>query len=107
GVVRGYDVHTGELLWNWDPGNPQQTAPIAPGQTYTPNSPNSWAPASVDESLGLVYLPMANQPPDQWGGNRDPQPSQSASARAALELATGRLRWHFQTVRHDLWDYDV
>ncbi|TSH98181.1 PQQ-binding-like beta-propeller repeat protein [Verticiella sediminum] len=107
GVVRGYDVHTGALLWNWDSANPEATEPLAPGQTYTPNSPNSWAPLSVDESLGLVYVPMGNQPPDQWGGNRSAEAGRYSSSVVALELASGRVRWHFQTVRHDLWDYDV
>jgi len=68
GVIRALDVETGQLIWNWDPANPEQTAPIADGETYTPSSPNSWSISSVDEALGLVYVPLGNQPPDQWGG---------------------------------------
>ena len=105
GVIRAYDIDT--LVWNWDSGNPQATAPIAPGQTYTVNSPNSWSVSSVDEALGMVYVPLGNQPPDQWGGNRSASVEKYSSAVVALDLATGKVRWHFQTVRHDLWDYDV
>ncbi|EGH34592.1 glucose dehydrogenase, partial [Pseudomonas syringae pv. japonica str. M301072] len=67
GVIRAYDVHTGRLVWNWDSGNPEETAPIAEGKIYTRNSPNMWSMFSVDEKLGLIYLPMGNQTPDQWG----------------------------------------
>ncbi|UXH79111.1 membrane-bound PQQ-dependent dehydrogenase, glucose/quinate/shikimate family [Roseateles amylovorans] len=107
GVIRAYDIQTGALVWNWDSANPDATAPLAAGQTYTPNSPNSWSVASVDETLGLVYLPMGNQPPDQWGGKRSPAVEKHSSSVVALELATGRAKWVFQTVHHDLWDYDV
>ena len=107
GVIRAYDIDTGTLVWNWDSGNPQATAPIAPGQIYTVNSPNSWSVSSVDEALGMVYVPLGNQPPDQWGGNRSASVEKYSSAVVALDLATGKVRWHFQTVRHDLWDYDV
>ncbi|PWC28527.1 glucose/quinate/shikimate family membrane-bound PQQ-dependent dehydrogenase [Teichococcus aestuarii] len=107
GVIRAFDVNSGGLVWNWDSGNPEQTEPLPAGQTYTPNSPNSWSISSVDEALGLVYVPMGNQPPDQWGANRDEDSARYSSAVVALELATGRVRWVFQTVHHDLWDYDV
>ncbi|MFL6696493.1 MAG: glucose/quinate/shikimate family membrane-bound PQQ-dependent dehydrogenase [Vitreoscilla sp.] len=107
GVVRAYDIDTGALVWNWDSGNPDVTTPIAPDGHYTPNSPNSWSIASVDESLGMVYLPMGNQPPDQWGGHRSPPVEKFSSSVVALNLATGQVRWVFQTVHHDLWDYDV
>jgi len=108
GVVRGYDVQTGALLWNWDPAKPDaDTAPIAPGETYTESSPNVWSIMSVDETLGMVYLPLGNPPPDQWGGRRSAEVERTGSAVAALDLATGGLRWLFQTVHHDLWDYDV
>ena len=107
GVIRAYDIDAGTLVWNWDSGNPQATAPIAPGQTYTVNSPNSWSVSSVDEALGMVYVPLGNQPPDQWGGNRSASVEKYSSSVVALDLATGKVRWHFQTVRHDLWDYDV
>jgi quinoprotein glucose dehydrogenase len=107
GVIRAFDVNTGELVWAWDSGDPDDTAPPPPGQTYTPNSPNSWSISSVDEELGMVYVPLGNQPPDQWGGNRSPAVERFSSSVVALDLATGRVRWNFQTVHHDLWDYDV
>lgn len=107
GVIRAFDIQTGDLVWNWDSGNPDDTAPLPPGRTYTPNSPNSWSISSVDEALGMVYVPMGNQPPDQWGGRRSEAVERYSSSVVALDLATGRVRWHFQTVHHDLWDYDV
>jgi quinoprotein glucose dehydrogenase len=107
GVIRAFDIDTGALAWNWDSGNPEDTAPIGAGRSYTPNSPNSWSISSVDESLGMVYVPMGNQPPDQWGGNRSEGAERYSSSVVALDLATGKVRWHFQTVHHDLWDYDV
>jgi quinoprotein glucose dehydrogenase len=107
GVIRAYDIETGALVWNWDSARPDDTAPIGPGQTYTPNSPNSWSISSVDEALGMVYVPLGNQPPDQWGGNRSEAVERFSSSVVALDLASGRVRWHFQTVHHDLWDYDV
>ena len=107
GVIRAFNVNTGALVWNWDAGNPEATEPIASGASYTPNSPNSWSISSVDEELGLIYVPMGNQPPDQWGGNRTAAVERFSSSVVALDLATGKVRWNFQTVHHDLWDYDV
>ncbi|MDF1587027.1 glucose/quinate/shikimate family membrane-bound PQQ-dependent dehydrogenase [Marinimicrococcus flavescens] len=107
GVIRAYDVDSGELVWAFDPGNPDLTVPLPPGRTWTPNSPNSWSIMSADEALGMVYVPLGNAPPDQWGGNRDPAVERFSSSVIALDLATGQLRWAFQTVHHDLWDYDV
>ncbi|UYO92339.1 glucose/quinate/shikimate family membrane-bound PQQ-dependent dehydrogenase [Pollutimonas sp. M17] len=107
GVIRAFDINTGQLVWNWDSGNPDHTAPIGPGETYTANSPNSWSISSVDEELGMVYVPLGNQPPDQWGADRSPAVERYSSSVVALDLATGQVRWVFQTVHHDLWDYDV
>ncbi|KRV73676.1 glucose/quinate/shikimate family membrane-bound PQQ-dependent dehydrogenase [Pseudomonas citronellolis] len=107
GVIRAYDVRDGHLVWNWDSGNPDATAPIAADQTYTRNSPNMWSVASVDEKLGLVYLPMGNQMPDQWGGNRTPEAEKFSAGVTALDLATGKVRWTHQFTHHDLWDMDV
>lgn len=107
GVIRAFDVNDGHLVWNWDSAKPDQTAPIPDGQTYTVNSPNSWSISSVDEALGMVYVPLGNQPPDQFGGNRSPAVERFSSSVVALDLATGQVRWVFQTVHHDLWDYDV
>ncbi|MDI6837662.1 MAG: glucose/quinate/shikimate family membrane-bound PQQ-dependent dehydrogenase [Rhizobiaceae bacterium] len=107
GVIRAFDVHTGALVWNWDSGNPGETAPLPPGRTYTANSPNSWSVFSVDEQLGLVYVPLGNQVPDQLGMNRSENVEKYSSSLVALDVDTGRDRWVRQTVHHDLWDMDV
>src|SRR5690606_30947155 len=72
GVIRAYDVHDGRLVWNWDSNNPDDTKPLAAGQMYSRNSANMWSIASVDEDLGMIYLPLGNQTPDQWGADRTP-----------------------------------
>ncbi|WP_454835271.1 glucose/quinate/shikimate family membrane-bound PQQ-dependent dehydrogenase [Pseudomonas lini] len=107
GVIRAYDVHDGHLVWNWDAGNPEETAPIAEGKTYTRNSPNMWSLASLDEKLGLIYLPLGNQMPDQWGGSRTPESEKFSAGTVALDIDTGKLRWNYQFTHHDLWDMDV
>ena len=107
GVVRAFSADTGELLWAWDPDNPEITKLPPPGQTYTRTTPNVWAPPSFDDQLGLVYLPTGNQTPDFWGGHRRPLSDKYSSSVVALDIKTGLVRWHFQTTHHDLWDYDV
>ncbi|WP_097304911.1 glucose/quinate/shikimate family membrane-bound PQQ-dependent dehydrogenase [Pseudomonas chlororaphis] len=107
GVIRAFDVHDGHLVWNWDAGNPDATAPLPEGQTYTRNSPNMWSLASVDEKLGLIYLPLGNQMPDQWGGNRTAGAEKFSAGTVALDIDTGKLRWNYQFTHHDLWDMDV
>ncbi len=107
GVIRAFDVHTGKLVWNWDSGNPDDTTPIAEGETYTRNSPNMWSMFAVDEKLGMLYLPMGNQTPDQFGGNRTPESELHAAGLTALDIDTGKVRWHYQFTHHDLWDMDV
>ncbi len=107
GVIRAYDVKTGELRWNWDPANPDQTQPIPEGELYSASSPNSWSVASVDEELGLIYFPMGNPTPDQLGINRTPEEERFSTSVVALELETGQVAWVQQFVRHDLWDMDT
>ena len=107
GVIRAFNTDTGALVWNWDSGNPRETAPIAANALYTRNSPNSWSVASYDASLGLVYVPMGNAPPDQFGANRSKDVETYSAAIVALRVATGDVAWVFQTVHHDLWDMDV
>ncbi|MDH2327330.1 glucose/quinate/shikimate family membrane-bound PQQ-dependent dehydrogenase [Cereibacter sp. SYSU M97828] len=109
GVIRAFDIATGELLWNWDSGNPEDTAPIdiAGGETYSANSPNSWSVFSVDEERGLVYIPLGNQVPDQLGMGRSEAVEAHSSSIVALNVADGQQEWVFQTVHHDLWDMDV
>jgi quinoprotein glucose dehydrogenase len=107
GVIRAFDAETGDLIWNWDSGNPDQTTPLPAGQTYTANSPNSWSVFSVDEALGMVYIPLGNQVPDQLGMGRSENVEKFSSSIVALDINTGQLRWVRQTVHHDLWDMDV
>lgn len=107
GVIRAFDVATGRLVWNFDPGNPDETAPLPSDRRYSWSPPNSWSTSSVDEDLGLLYVPMGNGAVDQFGGNRPATTERFAASILALDIATGRLRWVFQTVHHDLWDMDV
>jgi quinoprotein glucose dehydrogenase len=107
GVIRAYDVFDGHLVWNFDPGNPDDTSPIQPGQHYSISSPNSWSTSAADETLGMIYVPMGMGAVDQWGGNRPGTTEKFASTILALDIATGHVRWVFQTVHHDLWDMDV
>jgi quinoprotein glucose dehydrogenase len=107
GVIRAYDAVTGRLAWAFDVGRPEDHGAPPPGQTYTPSTPNSWAPISADEALGLVYLPMGNSVPDFYGGQRRPFDEDVSSGVIALDAETGEMRWRYKTVHHDIWDYDV
>ena len=107
GVIRGFDVNSGKLLWAFDPGAKDPNAIPADQHHYSLNSPNSWAPAAYDARLDLVYLPMGVTTPDIWGGNRTPEQERYASSVLALNASTGKLAWSYQTVHHDLWDMDM
>ncbi|WP_312343004.1 membrane-bound PQQ-dependent dehydrogenase, glucose/quinate/shikimate family [Stutzerimonas nitrititolerans] len=107
GVIRAYDVRSGLLVWNFDPGDPQATEPLPSGDTYVRSTPNSWTIATADEALGLVYIPTGNQTPDQWGVPRTAEAERFTDTLVALDLNTGQVRWEFQTVHHDLWDRDL
>lgn len=107
GVIRAFDAVTGDLSWAWDMGQPDRPGAPPPGETYTHSTPNSWAPISADEELGLVYLPIGNATPDYFGGQRRDFDDRYGSSVVALDSRTGRLRWSFQTTHHDVWDYDV
>jgi len=72
---------------------PDATAPLAPGQTYTAGAPNSWAQSSVDAQLGLVYIGLGNQSPDQLGAGRSAEVERFPSTVIALDVTTGKLRW--------------
>lgn len=92
GTVRGYAAATGELLWSWDPD---------PGV----RGGNAWSWITADLETGLVFVPTGSPAPDFYGGSR-PGDNRNASSIVALEARTGRQVWAFQTVHHDLWDYD-
>ena len=107
GVVRGYDADSGDLLWAWDVLSPTAHAPLGPGESYPRSTPNVWSVPSSDEDLGLVFLPTGNTTPDFFGGHRTPEQDRYSSSIVALDVATGNVRWSFQTVYHDIWDYDI
>ncbi len=107
GVIRAYDANTGELAWNFDARNPDAAQPIANGQTYSENAPNSWSVSSYDPDLRLIYLPMGNESPDQYGAGRSESVEKYSSSILALHADTGKVAWVYQTVHHDLWDMDV
>ena len=107
GVIRAYDATTGRFAWAFDAGRPDRHDEPAPSESYTRGTPNSWAPISADETLGLVYLPTGNAVPDWYGGKRRPFDDRFSSSVVALDAESGAVRWSFQTTHHDLWDYDV
>ncbi|MDH3686433.1 MAG: pyrroloquinoline quinone-dependent dehydrogenase [Myxococcales bacterium] len=105
GVVRAYDARTGALAWAWDPVPPNERKVRESGE-YTRGTTNAWSILSFDPALGLVYVPTGNTSPDYYGGDRNGLDHYSSSV-VALDASTGKPRWHFQTVHHDVWDYDV
>jgi quinoprotein glucose dehydrogenase len=108
GVIRAFDAITGKLTWAFDVGRPDRLNEPGSGESYTRSTPNSWAPMSSDEELGLVYVPTGNPTgSDFYGGVRRPFDEKYGSAVIAIDAETGRERWTFQTTHHDLWDYDV
>jgi quinoprotein glucose dehydrogenase len=106
GVIQGYDAVTGKLRWAWDMMHPGRNGAPPAGQTYTRGTPNMWTIASGDEALGLVYLPMGNAAADYYSSLRRPQEHAFATSLVALDVTTGKPKWRFQAVRHDVWDYD-
>lgn len=111
GTIRGWDAVTGDFRWAWDMGRgssgPGSNGPPPEGEVYTRGTPNMWTVASGDEELGLVYLPMGNAAGDYFGGERRPFDDEYSTSVVALDAVDGTVRWHFQTVHHDVWDYDL
>lgn len=107
GVIRAFDVLSGELVWAWDLGNPAITRDPPEGGSYTRATPNMWTTASYDDRLGLIYAPLGNATPDYYGAERPDFADEYNAALVALDVETGRERWHFRTVNHDIWDYDL
>ncbi len=109
GEVRGFDARSGKLLWTWDPV-PQDPADRAhatwegPG-AHRSGGANAWSVIAADPARGLVFVPTSSPSVDYWGGSR-PGANEHANSVVALDAKTGKLRWAFQTVHHDLWDYD-
>jgi quinoprotein glucose dehydrogenase len=107
GVIRAFDAITGKFAWAWDVDRPDDHGEPKEGTAYSPGTPNSWGPMSGDEALGMVFLPTGNSTPDYWGAHRSPGSEKFSSSVVALDAETGKLRWSFQAIHHDLWDYDV
>lgn len=108
GVVRAFDAVTGKFVWAFDMGRQDSHEEPPPGGNYTPSTPNAWAPMSADEELGLIYVPTGNTSgSDYYGGLRRPFDERFSSSVIALNVRDGTVQWSFQTVHHDLWDYDV
>lgn len=111
GAVRAFDPVTGQLVWAWDLGRPEGQQVVHPADLanseLTRGTPNAWGTYTADPQLGLVYLPLGNATPDYYGGHRRPFDDKYASSVVALDYETGAPRWSFQTVHHDLWDFDV
>jgi quinoprotein glucose dehydrogenase len=109
GHVRAYDTYTGEFKWRF---NTIPQAGEAFNETWEDDSSqiagntNVWTFMSADDEAGLVYLPVSTPTNDYWGGKRLGD-NVYAESLVALNAQTGERVWHFQTVHHGLWDYDI
>ncbi len=104
GVIRGYDVRSGALVWAFDPVPPGSPPPA--NATYHRGTPNAWGVFSADPERDLLFVPTGNPSNDFYRGGRGDIDHYGSSV-LALRGSTGELAWSFQTVHHDLWDYDV
>lgn len=107
GAIRAFDVHSGALVWAWDPGNPDVSRTPLNGDSYTLGTPNMWTHAAYDPALGLVFAPMGNAGTDYFNADRPKHSLKFNSALVAIDIHTGKPKWSFQTVHDDLWDYDI
>lgn len=109
GFVRGYDVRTGKRLWIFktipSPGEFGNETWEKDSWSYTGNT-GVWAQMTVDEELGLVYMPVELPTGDYYGGHR-PGNSLFSESLVAVDLKTGQRRWHYQLVHHGIWDLDI
>lgn len=98
GTVFSINARTGEREWalNILPDDVRRKSGTA----------NVWTAMSVDEKLGLVYLPVSSPSPNYWGGNRK-EPIPLATSTTAVDIKTGKVVWSRQWVHHDIWDYDI
>jgi quinoprotein glucose dehydrogenase len=108
GVVRAYDVRTGALRWSFNviphPGEPGHES--WPADAWkTAGAANNWAGMVVDAKRGIVYVPTGSAVDDFYGGDRLGN-NLYANSLLAIDAQTGRLKWHFQAVHHDIWDRD-
>jgi quinoprotein glucose dehydrogenase len=109
GEVRAFDARTGALRWTWDPvprdsSDPQWATWRSP-MAHSTGAANAWSVIAADPARDLVFVPTGSPSPDYFGGERLGD-NRYANSIVALRASTGRVVWHFQTVHHDLWDYD-
>jgi quinoprotein glucose dehydrogenase len=109
GHIRAYDARTGKIRWTfhtipWPAEFGYDTWP--PDAFQTAGGANSWAGMTADTARGIVYIPTGSATPDFYGGDRVGA-NLFANSLLALDAATGKRLWHFQTVHHDLWDRDL
>ena len=109
GYVRGFDVRTGKRLWIFHtipkPGEFGFDTWEKDSWSYTGNT-GVWAQISVDEELGIVYLPVELPTGDYYGGHR-PGNNLFGESLVAVDLKTGQRKWHYQLVHHGIWDMDI
>ncbi len=109
GEVRGYDARTGALRWTFDPvpqiaADPTYATWIGPN-AHRSGAANSWTVFAADPGRKAVYIATSSPSVDYFGGERKGR-NEYGNSVVAIQAGTGRVLWHFQTVRHDLWDYD-
>ena len=109
GYVRGFDVRTGKRLWIFHtipkPGEAGSET-WEDGSAANTGNTGVWAQMSIDEELGLVYLPVELPTGDYYGGHR-PGNTLYGESIVAVDLKTGERRWHYQLVHHGIWDFDI
>lgn len=109
GLVRAFDVRTGKLIWRFDtipkPGELGNHTWENGSWEWTGNT-GAWAQITADPEAGLAYLPIESPTIDHYGGNR-PGDNLFAESIVAVDIKTGRRKWHFQVVHHPLWDHDI
>jgi quinoprotein glucose dehydrogenase len=109
GLIVALSVRTGSVVWMFEtiPKDGQPGSRTWPEQAWlTAGGANSWAGMALDEERGLVFVPTGSATPDFYGGDRHGD-NLYANSLLALDARSGALRWHFQFVRHDLWDRDI
>src|SRR5437667_4373742 len=109
GEVRAFDARTGALKWTFDPIPQDSTDPAFQtwqnGSARIVGAANVWSVIIADPGRDLVFLPTSSPAPDYFGGMHLGE-DRYASSIVALRASTGKVVWHFQTVHHDLWDFD-
>jgi quinoprotein glucose dehydrogenase len=109
GEARGYDARTGALIWTFDPVPRDEHDPAygswQGAHAHRTGAANAWSVITADTARGLVFLPTSSPSPDYYGGERLGE-NRYANSIVALNATTGNVVWSFQTVHHDLWDYD-